>query len=122
VGPGGGWLAKSPYQPTRFYVGLARGFMHMSLHVKGNAKAVEKVGRGQTTRPTSHVARPAGHHLVSYQLNQVGKPSLDPYKYPSTDENQNTHTHTPHFGDSTCKAPILSVVARRSPVRRVVRL
>jgi hypothetical protein len=30
--------------------------------------------------------------------------------------------HTPHFGDSTCKALILSVVARRSLVSRVVRL
>jgi hypothetical protein len=33
-----------------------------------------------------------------------------------------THTHTPHFGDSTCKALFLSVVARRSLVGRVVRL
>jgi hypothetical protein len=30
--------------------------------------------------------------------------------------------HTPHFGDSTCKASILSVVARHSLVGRVVRL
>jgi hypothetical protein len=30
------------------------------------------------------MARPASHHLVSYQLNQVGNPSMDPYKYPST--------------------------------------
>jgi hypothetical protein len=29
--------------------------------------------------------------------------------------------YTPHFGDSTCKAPILSVVGRRSLVRRVAR-
>jgi hypothetical protein len=33
-----------------------------------------------------------------------------------------THTHTPHFGDFTYKAPILSVVARRSLVGRVARL
>jgi hypothetical protein len=31
-------------------------------------------------------------------------------------------THTPHFRDSTYKAPILSVVARRSLVWRVVRI
>jgi hypothetical protein len=31
-------------------------------------------------------------------------------------------THTPHFGNSTCKALILSVVARHSLVERVVRL
>jgi hypothetical protein len=30
--------------------------------------------------------------------------------------------HTPHFVDSTCKALILSVVAKRSLVGRVVRL
>jgi hypothetical protein len=28
---------------------------------------------------------------VSYRLNQVGNPTLDPYKYPSTGGNQNTH-------------------------------
>jgi hypothetical protein len=31
-------------------------------------------------------------------------------------------THTPHFGDSSCKALILSVVARYSLIRRVARL
>jgi hypothetical protein len=31
-------------------------------------------------------------------------------------------THTPHFGYSTCKAPILSVVASCSLLERVVRL
>jgi hypothetical protein len=84
VGPGGGRLA-------RFYVSLAYGFMHTCLHEKGKAKAVEKVDGGQTTWPTGHVARSAGHHLVSYRLNQVGNTSLDPYKYPSTGGNQNTH-------------------------------
>ncbi len=34
----------------------------------------------------------------------------------------NENTHTPHFRDSTCKALILSVVARCSHVGRVVRL
>jgi hypothetical protein len=40
--------------------------------------------------PPSHVARPAGHHLMSYRLNEVGNASLDPYKYPHTNENQHT--------------------------------
>jgi hypothetical protein len=84
MGPGGGRLAKSSGRPTRFCVGLARDFMHTCLHEKGKSKAVEKVGAGQTTWP-------AGHHLVNYQLNQVGNPSLDPYKYPSTGGNQSTH-------------------------------
>jgi hypothetical protein len=77
-------------QPARFYVGLARGFVHTCLHEKGKAKAMEKVSRGRNTWPAYHVARLAGHHLVSYRLNQVGNPSLDPYKYPSTGVNQNT--------------------------------
>jgi hypothetical protein len=29
--------------PMRFYVGLARGFVHMCLHEKGKANAVEKL-------------------------------------------------------------------------------
>jgi hypothetical protein len=58
--------------------------------VEGNPKL--KVGGGRTPWPANHVARPAGHHLVCYQLNQVGNPTLDPYKYPPTGGNQsNTH-------------------------------
>jgi hypothetical protein len=84
VGPRGG-------RPARFYVGLARGFVHTSLHEKGKAKAVEKVGGGQTTWPGGNMVVLASHHMASYRLNQVGNPSLDPYKYPSTSRNQNTH-------------------------------
>jgi hypothetical protein len=71
VGPGGGWPAKSPSRPARFDVGLAHDFVHACLHEKGKAKALEKVSGGRTTWL-------AGHHLVSYELNQVGKASLDP--------------------------------------------
>jgi hypothetical protein len=70
---------------------FGRGFMHMCLHEKGKAKEVEKVDGGQTTWLVGHVARPTGHHLVSYRLNQDGNPSLDPYKDPSTGGNRNTH-------------------------------
>jgi hypothetical protein len=76
--PRGGRPAKSPSRSARFYVNLARGFVHTCLHKKGKAKAVEKVSGGQITWSASHVARPAGHHLVSYQLNQDGNPSSDP--------------------------------------------
>jgi hypothetical protein len=84
VGPEGGPSA-------RFYVSSAHGFVHTCLHEKWKAKAVEKVGGGRTTWPASHVARPAGTHLASYRVNQVGKSSMDPYKYPSIGENQNAH-------------------------------
>jgi hypothetical protein len=65
--------------------------MHTRLHENGKAKAVEKVSASQTTWPTSHVAKLIGHHLASYLLNQVSNPSLDPYKFLSTNGNQNTH-------------------------------
>jgi hypothetical protein len=66
VRPGGGWPAKSPGRPARFYVSLAHSFVHTCLHEKGKAKAMEKDGGGRTTWPISHVGRPADHHLVSY--------------------------------------------------------
>jgi hypothetical protein len=59
VGLGGG-------RPARFYVSLSCGFVQMCLHEKGKAKAVEKVGGGQTTWPAGQLAWPVGHHLVSY--------------------------------------------------------
>jgi hypothetical protein len=91
MGLGGGQPAKSPGRSAKFYVGLARSFMHTCPHEKGNTKAVEKVGGGQTTWQAGHVATPTSHHLASYRLNQVGNLSLDPYKYPSTGGYQNTH-------------------------------
>jgi hypothetical protein len=84
VGPEGG-------RSAWFYIGLARGFVHTCLHEKQKAKVVEKASGGQTIWSAGHVARSVGHHLVSYRLNQVGNPSLDPYKYPYIGENQNTH-------------------------------
>jgi hypothetical protein len=72
-----GWLAGPILQPLM-------GWLHdhtLQEVVTGNPKP--KVGAGQTPRPTSH-------HLVSYRLNQVGNPSLDPYKTPPTDGNQDT--------------------------------
>jgi hypothetical protein len=81
---------------------------------------LEKVSGGRTHWLAGHMARPPGHHLVSYRLGQFGGAPPWPYKYPSIGESQ--HTHTLHFGDSTCKALFLSVVARCSLVGRVVRL
>jgi hypothetical protein len=46
--------------------------------IEGNPKL--KVGGGRIPWPIGNVARPAGHHLACYRLNQVGNPSLDPFK------------------------------------------
>jgi hypothetical protein len=59
------WALGVAGRPTRFCVGLVRGFVDTCLHKKGKAKVVEKVGGGQTTWPIGHVARPACHHLAS---------------------------------------------------------
>jgi hypothetical protein len=79
----------------------------------------EKGGGSCSTWLVGHMARPAGHHLVSYRLGQVGGAPSQPYKYPPLVE---IRRHTPLPRNSTCKALILSVVARRSLVRRVERL
>jgi hypothetical protein len=73
---------------------LCRFGSRLRAHVstrEGEGQDGEKVSGCRTTWLTGHMARPVGHHMVSYQLNQVGKPSLDPYKYPSTGGNWNTH-------------------------------
>jgi hypothetical protein len=121
MGSGGGRPAKSHGRPTNFCVGLARGFLDTCLHKKGKTMTVEKVGGGQTHWPPGHVARPVGRHLVSYRIGQVGGAPPWPDKYPRP-PSVKVDTHIPHFGDSTCQAPILSVVARRSLVGRVARL
>jgi hypothetical protein len=110
-GAGGGRL-------TRFYIGSARGFVDTCLYDKGKAKAVAKGGGSHSTWPAGHMARLAGLHLVSYCLSQVSGAPPRPYKYPLRWKSEHTH----HFGNFTCKAFILSVVARRSLVGRVVRL
>jgi hypothetical protein len=56
VGPGGGRPAKSLGRPARFYVDLARDFVHMCLHEKGKAKAVEAAPHG---RPAMWIGRSA---------------------------------------------------------------
>jgi hypothetical protein len=48
--------------------------------------AVEKVSGGQIHWLADHVARPAGHHLVSYRLGQVSGAPPWRYKYAPTGE------------------------------------
>jgi hypothetical protein len=62
----GGQRAKSPGRSAWFHVGLAHAFVHTCPREKEKAKAVEKVSGGQTTWLAGHVARPVGHHMVSY--------------------------------------------------------
>jgi hypothetical protein len=81
-----GWSADPTLQPL---MGWLRGDTLQEV-LEGNPKL--KVSGGQTPWPAGHVARPAGHHMACSRLNQVGNPSLDPYKYHPTDGNQN-NTH-----------------------------
>jgi hypothetical protein len=92
-----GWPAGPTLQPLM-------GWLHcdtLQEVVEGNPEP--KVGGGRTSSLVGHVARPTGHHLVCYQLNQVGNPSLDPYKYPLPVEIKATHT--------TCSSPLVKVSA-----------
>jgi hypothetical protein len=65
------------------------------------------------------LGRPVDRHLVSYHLSQVSGAPPRPYKYPPSVE---IRTYTPLLGNFTCKALILSVIARHRLVGRVVRL
>jgi hypothetical protein len=81
-----GWPAGPTLQPL---VGRIHGDT-LQKAVTGNPKP--KVGGGWNPWPPGYVARLAGHHLVSYQLNQIDNPSLDPYKYPPPPTGRNQHT------------------------------
>jgi hypothetical protein len=70
-----GWLAGPTLQPL---TGRLHGDTLQEV-VIGNPNL--KFSGHRTPWPLGQVARLAGHDLVSYRLNQVGNPSLDPYKY-----------------------------------------
>jgi hypothetical protein len=81
-----------PVRPTlQPLVGWLRGDT-LQEAVEGNPKM--KVGGGRTPWP-------ADHHLAFYGLNQVGNPSLHPYKYPLPMEIKATH--------STSSSPLVKV-------------
>jgi hypothetical protein len=73
-----------------------------------------EVSGSRTRWPPSHVARPADQNLACYRLNQVGKSSLDPYKYPSANGIQDI---TLDLKFSTCKVSSLVVVTQAKPCR-----
>jgi hypothetical protein len=58
--------------------------------VEGNPKL--KVSGGRTPWRASHLARPAGHDLACYRLNQVGNPPWTPINTPIPVEIKATHT------------------------------
>jgi hypothetical protein len=68
-------------------------------------------------RPATWLAWPAANSQVTTSIKSVELPH-GPINTPSME----IRTHTPLHGNSTCKTLILSVVARRSLVGRVVRL
>jgi hypothetical protein len=78
-----------------------------------------EVGGTREEWSASHMdGRPTVHLLQTNLVKSVQAP-LYVYKRLLT---MKVDTHTPYFGDFTCKAPILNVVARHSIVRRVARL
>jgi hypothetical protein len=80
--------------------------------VPSRTRVYTRSGRARQWRKLVEAALPN-------RLLQVGGAPPPPYKYPPMVE---MRRHTPHFGDSTCKAVILSVVARRSLAGSVERL
>jgi hypothetical protein len=112
-----------PAGPIPWLVGWVLGQFSPRLH--GHVSTREEEGQGcgerqwKSFHPAGHMARLGGSHLVSYCLGQVGGAPPRFYKYPPLVK---IRRHTPLHGNSSCKALILSLVARRSLVGRVVRL
>jgi hypothetical protein len=72
-----GWLGDQiPWPASQV---LCRFSPRLCAHVS-TREGDDLGGGGRTTWPAGHVARPTGHHLASYRLNQVDNPSLEPYK------------------------------------------
>jgi hypothetical protein len=91
-GPRGWLVGKTPW-PAGPTLQPLTGWRHGdTLHEAVEENPKLKVGGGRTPWLVRHVARPAGHHLVCYRLNQVGDPSLDPYKYPPYRWKSKKHT------------------------------
>jgi hypothetical protein len=87
--------------------------------VEGQGVGERQWRKSVDVAPLDRPATWLGFHLAPNQLLQVSGAPPWPYKYAPIVE---MRRHIPHFGDSTCKALILSVVARRSLVGAVARL
>jgi hypothetical protein len=66
-------------------------------------------------------AEPHGQPATTWRVTDLTKSVTPPWTPMNTLYRWKSDL-TPHFGDSTCKAPILSVVARHILVERVARL
>jgi hypothetical protein len=98
-------------RPAMFYVGLARSFED-TCYVRSR--------RPRWWRKSMEAAPPS-QPATTWHQTDFSKSWELPYG-PINTPLQWKRVDTPHFGDSTCKAPILSVVTRHSLVGRVVRL
>jgi hypothetical protein len=67
-------------------------------------------------------AEPHGRLATTWRVTDLTKSVTPPWTLINTPLPVKIRTHTPYFGDFICKASILSVVAKRSLVGRVVKL
>jgi hypothetical protein len=72
--------------------------------------------------PPSQLATCLGRPATPWRQTEFSKSVELPHGPINTPPTVEMRRHTTHFGDSTCKALILSVVARRRVVRRMVRV
>jgi hypothetical protein len=102
------------------------GFMSVWLEASGTRVYTRRGWRRRwrkSVEAESH-SRPAmllGRLATTWRVTNLTKPVTPPWT-PIIPLYWWKSEHTPHFGDSTCKAPILSVVARHSLVGRMARL
>jgi hypothetical protein len=79
--------------------------------------------RGRPRRWRKSVeTKPHGRSATTWRVTDLIKSVIPPWTPINIRIQVEIRTHTPHFGYFTCKAPILSVVARHSLVGRVARL
>jgi hypothetical protein len=105
-------------RPRRVFGSSTRNLVATCLHEEEKPESMEAAPLG---RSTMWPGCPATSWLQTDLSKSVEIP-FTPISTPPHSESRHTHTHTPHFGDFTCKALIFSVVARHSLVGRVARL
>jgi hypothetical protein len=119
MGPGGGQLAQSLGRPASFDpVQTKTSWTCVYTRRERLWQWRKSVEAELISRLATWLGRPAATLRVTASTKLVELPH-GPINTPLPVK---VDTHTPHFRDSTCKAPFLSVVARCSLVGKVVRL